>query len=81
MNTTTAITIAALTPTLTCLIGIILTRQDSRDLRSEILGVRSEILALRGHVDTSLGHIRGDLKQFYGMTTKLQGRMDEISKR
>ena len=25
--------------------------------------------------------IHTDLKQFYGMTTKLEGRMDEISKR
>jgi len=95
MNTATAITIAALaalTPTVTCLIGIILSRQDNRDtraelrgeiagVRGEILGLGGEILALRNHVDTSLGHIRDDLKQFYGMTTKLEGRMDEPSKR
>ena len=32
-------------------------------------------------IDADLVAINADLKQFYGMTTKLEGRMDEISKR
>ncbi len=51
MNTVTAITIvapAALSPTVTTLIGIILSRQDVRDLhaemRSEIGNLRSECI-------------------------------------
>ena len=63
MNTATAITIAALaalTPTVTCLIGILLQRQDVRDLRSEMNGFRSEIIALRKdiHGDLLLIHER-----------------------
>ncbi len=48
MNTATAITIAALaalTPTVTCLIGIILQRQDVRDLRSEMGALRNSLQA------------------------------------
>jgi len=77
VNTATAITIAglaALTPTVTCLIGIILSRQDIRDLRGEIG-------SLRPHVDAELGKIRADMQQFYSITGKLDGRLDEISKK
>ena len=60
MNTATAITLAALaalTPTLTCLIGIVLARQDIRDFRVEI---RGEMTALRKmvHADMLLIHVR-----------------------
>jgi hypothetical protein len=60
MNTATGITIAALaalTPTVTCLIGIILSRQDIRDFRVEI---RGEMTALRNmvHADMLLIHER-----------------------
>jgi hypothetical protein len=67
MNTATAITIAALaalTPTVTCMIGIILQRQDTRDLRGEMRDlrsdVRSEMVALRNlvHADMLLIHER-----------------------
>jgi hypothetical protein len=60
MNTVTAITLAALTaltPTFTCLIGIVLARQDIRDFRVEI---RGEMTALRDmvHADMLLIHDR-----------------------
>jgi hypothetical protein len=67
MNTATAITIAALaalTPTVTCLIGIILQRQDTRDLRGEMAAlsrdIRGEMVALRNlvHSDMLLIHER-----------------------
>jgi hypothetical protein len=48
MNTATAVAIAslaALTPTITCLIGIILQRQDTRDLRSEMIALRNVVQA------------------------------------
>ena len=60
MNTATAITIAALaalTPTVTCLLGVILQRQDMRDFRVEI---RGEMVSLRNmvHADMLLIHER-----------------------
>ena len=56
MNTATAITIAglaALTPTVTCLIGLILQRQDTRDLRGEMITLRNLV-----HADMLLIHER-----------------------
>jgi len=43
--------------------------------------LRAELLGFRSHVDSEFGKVREDMKQFYGMTTKLEGRMDELSKR
>lgn len=57
MNTATALTIAvlaALTPTVTCLIGIILQRQDTRDLRGEMMGLRGEMVSLRNLVHADM---------------------------
>jgi hypothetical protein len=81
MNTATAITIAALaalTPTVVCLIGIILQRQDTRDLRTH---TDASITALRAEMHSDLNSIRADMKQFFAITGKLDGRLDEISKR
>ena len=77
MNTANAITLAvlaSLTPTVTCLIGINLSRQDARDVRSEIGDLRKEMHAGFARADEHLG-------QFYAITGKLEGRVDEISKR
>ena len=61
MSTTTAVAIAvltALTPTVTCLIGISLQRQDTRDLRSEMRsemgGLRADMINLRTQVHSDL---------------------------
>ncbi len=56
MNTATAIAIAALgalTPTVTCLVGILLQRQDTRDLRGEMIALRNLV-----HADLLLIHAR-----------------------
>jgi len=56
MSTATSITIAvltALTPTVTCLIGIILQRQDTRDLCGEMISLRNLV-----HADMLLIHER-----------------------
>ena len=56
MSTTTAIAIAvltALTPTVTCLIGILLQRQDTRDLRADMISLRTQV-----HSDLLLIHER-----------------------
>ena len=81
MNTATTITIAALAalaPTLVALIGIIMQRQETRDLRSH---TDASIAALRAEIHSDLGAIRGDMQQFFSITGKLDGRLDEISKR
>ena len=41
----------------------------------------ADLRAFRTEHHQDLAAIHADLKQFYGMTTKLEGRMDEISKR
>ena len=41
----------------------------------------ADLRAFRTEHHQDLAAIHADLKQFYGMTTKLEGRMDENSKR
>jgi hypothetical protein len=43
--------------------------------------IDADLRAFRSEHHQDLAGIHVDLKQFYGMTTKLEGRMDEISKR
>lgn len=77
MNTATAITIAALTaltPTVTCLIGIILSRQDVRRLEDRIDQKLDK-------VDQRLKVIEDQLMHFYSITGRLEGRLDTIEKR
>jgi len=65
MNTATAITIAALAalaPVMVTLIGSILQRQETRDLRSH---TDASIAALRAEIHSDLGSIRGDMQQFF----------------
>lgn len=64
MNTATAITLAALaalTPTVTCLIGIILQRSDVRDLRSEVRDLRSDMFAMRKDINVEMQAFRKDV--------------------
>ena len=49
--------------------------------RQELATIRADIRDFRAEHRQDLVAIHEDLKQFYGMTTKLEGRMDEISKR
>jgi len=54
-------------------------RMDGMDTRLNKLD--SDLREFRVEHRQDLVAIHADLKQFYGMTTKLEGRMDEISKR
>jgi hypothetical protein len=49
--------------------------------RQDIAGINADLRIFRNEHHQDLAAIHADLKQFYGMTTKLEGRMDEISKR
>jgi hypothetical protein len=61
-------------------------RIDGTDKRLDGAGARfskidNELRDFRAQQHQDLMALHADLKQFYGMTTKLEGRMDEISKR
>ncbi len=71
MNMATAITIAALAalaPTVTGLIGIILARQDIRDFRVELRGEMSALrTGLRGDMATLRSDVRGEMTALRNM--------------
>jgi hypothetical protein len=54
-------------------------RMDGMDSRFNKLD--ADLRDFRGEHRQDLVAIHADLKQFYGMTTKLEGRMDEIAKK
>jgi hypothetical protein len=54
-------------------------RFNSMDKRMDKMD--SELRDFRAEHHRDLMSLYADLKQFYGMTTKLEGRVDEISKR
>jgi hypothetical protein len=75
-------------PLLAILAGILFNRNDFRDLRSEMSGLRSEMNGLRAEmnarfnkIEDRLAGIDADLRQFYHLTGKLEGRVDAIEKR
>jgi hypothetical protein len=78
MNTATAITIAivaALTPTVTCLIGIILSRQDIRDFRGEIRGEMGALRAeIRGEMTALRNMVHADMLLIHERVAKIEGK-------
>ncbi len=61
-------------------------RMDSMDKRADSTDGRfnrleNELRDFRSEHHRDLMALHADLKEFYGMTTKLEGRIDEISKR
>ena len=61
-------------PLVAILAGILFNRNDSKELRSDLADFRAEVLAKFSAIDS-------DLRQFYHVTGKLEGRLDEIAKR
>ncbi len=81
VNTATAVTIAALaalTPTVTCLIGIILSRQDVRDLRSEMNVFRGDLERFRAEIREDMLAMRkdvhADLLMIHERVANVEGR-------
>ncbi len=68
-------------PVLAILAGILFNRSDVKDLRTEIKELRAEMRARFDQVDTRFNRVDADLRQFYAVTGKLEGRVDEISKK
>ena len=61
-------------PMIAILAGILFNRSDAKELRAEMKELSSR-------VDAGFARIDADLRQFFQMTGKLEGRIDEISKR
>ncbi|HEX4651353.1 MAG TPA: hypothetical protein VH250_07590 [Granulicella sp.] len=75
-------------PLLAILAGIFFNRNDIKDLRGEMHGLRAEMNAGFDKVDARFNKIEerlvgidADLRQFYHLTGKLEGRVDAIEKR
>ena len=72
-------------PLLAILAGILFNRNDIKDLRGEMHGLRAKMNAgfeVRfNKVEERLAGIDADLRQFYHLTGKLEGRVDAIEKR
>lgn len=65
-------------PLIAILAGILLNRSDIKELRSD---VRGDIASLRSETLGRLDRIVADLRQFYSVSGKLEGRIDEVFKR
>ena len=61
-------------PLIAILAGILFSRSDLKDLRSEM---NTRFTRVEGHLE----RIDADLRQFYHLTGKLEARMDAIEKR
>lgn len=63
------------------LAGIWLNRRDYSTLKGDMDHRFDEVNRQFGEVNRRLGLIEADQKQFYSVTGKLDGRLDEIAKR
>jgi hypothetical protein len=68
-------------PLVAILAGILFNRNDVKDLRTELKDFRVEVNARFNKVEDHLARIDSDLRQFYHLSGKLEGRMDALEKR
>jgi hypothetical protein len=68
-------------PLIAIFAGILFNRVDLRELRVEMNSRFSKIEDRFTRVEDHLARIGTDLRQFYHLTGKLEGRMDAIEKR
>jgi hypothetical protein len=79
-------------PLIAIFAGILFNRSDVKELRIELKDLRGEMLTrfnrIDGEVssrfdrvDDHLGRIDADLRQFYHLSGKLEGRLDAVEKR
>ncbi len=68
-------------PLVAILAGILFNRNDTKELRSELHSLRSEMTSAFNKVDSRFESIHADLRQFYHLTGKLEGRIEAIEKR
>ncbi len=67
-------------PLIIILAGILLNRADTKELRAEMKDLRAEMQKRFDQTDAHLARIDADLRQFYHLTGKLEGRTDNIEK-
>jgi len=68
-------------PSLLVLVSIALGTWAIKDLRTEIYQFRQEMIQRFDRVDTRLDRVDADLRTFYSITGKLEGRLDTLDKR
>lgn len=68
-------------PLFAILAGILFSRSDVKDLRTEMNTRFGEVNKRFDKVEDHLGRIDADLRQFYHLTGKLEARMDAVEKR
>jgi hypothetical protein len=61
--------------------GILFNRNDVRELRADMVARFNKVDNRFDKVDDRLDRIDADLRQFYHLSGKLEGRMDAIEKR
>jgi len=68
-------------PLLAILAGIFFNRSDIKELRAEMNARFSNVNARFDKIEDRLNQIDADLRQFYHLTGKLEGRIDALEKR
>ena len=68
-------------PLIAILAGVLFTRSDVKELRTEMNARFGEMTNRFNKVEDHLGRIDADLRQFYHLTGKLEARMDSLEKR
>ncbi len=63
-------------PTVTVLVGILLNWSSTRNLRGELAGRMDRMDDHLGRIDHDLVGIQSDLRTFYFVTGRLEGRME-----
>jgi hypothetical protein len=68
-------------PLVVIIAGILFNRGDAKELRAELKDLRAEMAGSFNKVESRLDRIDADLRQFYHLSGKLEGRMDALEKR
>jgi len=68
-------------PLLAIFAGILFNRSDFKDLRAEMNARFNKVDDRFNKIEDRLAGIDADLRQFYPLTGKLEGRVDAIKKR
>jgi hypothetical protein len=72
-------------PLIAILAGILFSRSDIKELRTEMNArfnkIDGDVNSRFNKIEDHLGRIDADLRQFYHLTGKLEARMDSLEKR
>ncbi|HXE09452.1 MAG TPA: hypothetical protein VN612_16225 [Acidobacteriaceae bacterium] len=68
-------------PLVVIIAGILFNRGDAKELRAELKDLRAEMAGSFNKMESRLDRIDADLRQFYHLSGKLEGRIDTLEKR